>query len=81
MRTNHTELFEWVSGGAPAFDNASFTESEEFGDLIPADMEKSLHITELREKATDFSSNAVSGNRTNLLFVESANCLIQENQR
>ena len=44
MQTNHTELFEWVSGGIPAFDNASFIDSEEFGDFIPNELERASKI-------------------------------------
>ena len=48
MQTNHTELFEWVSGGIPAFDNASFIDSEEFGDFIPNELERASKIQDLR---------------------------------
>ena len=80
MRTNHIELLEWVSGGIPAFDNVSFTDSEEFGEFIPNDQERANKIQDLRKLATGFDDNNVSGNRANLLFVDQCNQMIQQNQ-
>jgi len=78
---NQTELYEWVSGGIPAFDNASFAESEEYGDFIENDQDRSLKIQQSTSVASDLNSNCVTGNRTNLLFVESCLSLIRGNQR
>jgi hypothetical protein len=45
------ELYEWVSGGQPAFDNASFTESDSFGDFIPNQLERATQIQTSCKKA------------------------------
>ena len=68
-----------MCGGIPAFDNASFTESEDFGDLIQNDYDRSSHIRECCQEATNFNSNIATGNRTNLLFIESSLALIKSN--
>ena len=38
MKNGQAELYEWVSGGAPSFDNVSFTESDDFGSLVSNDV-------------------------------------------
>jgi len=74
------ELYEWVSGGIPAFDNASFSDSDELGDLIPADLQRATHLQECSKRATDFQSNVTTGNPTRLLFVESCLQMIKDYQ-
>ena len=81
LEFNQIELYEWVSGGAPAFDNASFVESDDFGDFIPNEFGSSSQANLTSSKADTFEANAFSGNRTNLLFVESSHALIRENKR
>ena len=44
LECDQGELYEWVSGGAPAFDNASFAESDDFGDFIPNELGSSSQI-------------------------------------
>jgi len=44
LECNQSELYEWVSGGAPAFDNSSFSESDDFGDFIPNELGSSSLI-------------------------------------
>jgi len=69
IETNQCELYEWVSGGVPVFDNASFSESDDFGDFLPSGVEhQSYNLA--KNKAESFDNNVVSGNRANLLFVE-----------
>lgn len=40
IETNQIELFEWVSGGTPAFDNVSFEESSDLSDFIPNNLDR-----------------------------------------
>ena len=70
-----------MSGSFSSFDNASFFESDDVGGLIQNELGSSSIIDKSTEQAKDFESNVVSGNRTNLLFVESCHALIKDNNR
>ena len=79
IETNQIELYEYVSGGVPAFDNTSFVESDDFGDFLPTGIENQSY-NEAKKRADRFENNVVSGNRANLLFVDSCIQMIRENQ-
>ena len=44
LEKHQMELLEWVSGGAPAFDNTSFLESDEYGEFLPNDIDRAGQI-------------------------------------
>jgi regulator of sigma D len=62
----------WLVGGIPQFDNVCYYENVNTGDLLPNNLEREQNLQSIRTMASEEDSNIVTGNRHNLLFVQSA---------
>ena len=80
IESNQIELLDWVLGAQPSFDNVAFSDSDDFGELLPVDLERGSQIQESSLIAQDYYSHVTSGSRANLLFVESSLAMIKDNQ-
>ena len=69
---------EWVTGGNPYLDNCSFVDDDDCGDLGDIDMERQDNQGLERTIAQSVNTNVQSGNRTNLLFIDT--CLDQASE-
>ena len=68
--SEHYEKFLWLIGSLPHFDNICFKDESVISNLIGCDLEQSANCDKIMKLAAECNQNYVTGNRTNLLFVQ-----------
>lgn len=72
LEANQAEKCLWLLGSIPLFDNVCYSEPENTGFLINDYLERQSNLDLVHQEARTSESNIVTGNRTNLLFIETS---------
>lgn len=80
LEKNFSEQFLWLIGSLPHFDNIEFAQTLDCDQLVHSDCDREQNFDKL-SSAQDSGQFYASGNRSNLLFVETCLDHIQQEGR